>query len=418
MNRTFLQHQLGQRESVVPFARHMVAAALVLSAFCACAHVRTHHTIDLSTTLSGAVAQRNISDGPLIVGYASWSECDSHILEGVRNGVNVVIWFATNLDFNATTSLPVIHSGPNYTCVAETAGQIKREGLATTHLISVGGWDAPHPNTTITGAEWYTAWETWNSQLKRPDLGFDGFDGVDWDLEGNDVVASRWNHFTPECLELVGTMSQQLKSNGFIVSMAPPQSYFDHTTSEFNLGLLNSPSFNSELDPKDRWHDDFQYQGRNAYAYLISRYGKLPDGTIVFDFVSIQFYESFSPADYALTQQMIAPPEYFGSVNRGVSDGWSCNFSSVPALNFSSRKVSLLPSQIVWGFSFGSGGDSAKSLFVDPKDINDAFTSLPSEQRPRGFMFWNLKDDGKGANGTTTPCFFARSFNDLLHIRD
>jgi hypothetical protein len=34
---------------------------------------------------------------------------------------------------------------------AETAAKIAKMGLPTTHLISVGGWDAPHPDTSLTG---------------------------------------------------------------------------------------------------------------------------------------------------------------------------------------------------------------------------------------------------------------------------
>lgn len=103
--------------------------------------------------------------------------------------------------------------------------------------------------------------------MARPDLGFHGYDGLDWDLEGNDNRNSSINHFTPECLELVGTMSQHLKQNGFIVSMAPPQSYFDQSTNEF--GLVNGKPIHflavcfcvyktkGRIFPKLKWHNMF-----------------------------------------------------------------------------------------------------------------------------------------------------------------
>ena len=100
-------------------------------------------------------------------------------------------------------------------------------GLNTTHLISIGGWDQPHPNTSFTvtctppalatrglrrrkGAlrvrkaskwplgrgkqrftrtsrslprpvaqaqEWWDTWKQWNTRAIRPDMGFAGFDG-------------------------------------------------------------------------------------------------------------------------------------------------------------------------------------------------------------------------------------------------
>lgn len=33
----------------------------------------------------------------IIVGYANWNQCDEKIIQAVKDGVNVVIWFATNL---------------------------------------------------------------------------------------------------------------------------------------------------------------------------------------------------------------------------------------------------------------------------------------------------------------------------------
>ena len=47
--------------------------------------------------------------------------------------------------------------------------------------------------------------------------------------------------------------------------MAPPESYMDFTTSEFNLSLLN---------PFEEWSSTltFNFHGRNAYSYLYKKY--------------------------------------------------------------------------------------------------------------------------------------------------
>ena len=55
------------------------------------------------------------------------------------------------------------------------------------HLISIGGWDAAHPDTTHTAEEYFTAWESFSDGL---------YDGLDWDLEGNDNLQSEWNYFS------------------------------------------------------------------------------------------------------------------------------------------------------------------------------------------------------------------------------
>jgi hypothetical protein len=102
-------------------------------------------------------------------------------------------------------------------------------------MISVGGWNSPHPSTINSAREVYLAWKEWNEKtVARPNDGFYGFDGIDWDIEGNDDVTSEWNYFTMPCLDLMGQFSQYAKQDGYFVSMAPAQSYLDSTLSLFD----------------------------------------------------------------------------------------------------------------------------------------------------------------------------------------
>lgn len=50
-------------------------------------------------------------------------------------------------------------------------------------MISIGGWDAPHPAYTADPARAYAVWKTWNEQSQARN-GWPGYDGIDWDLEG------------------------------------------------------------------------------------------------------------------------------------------------------------------------------------------------------------------------------------------
>ena len=50
------------------------------------------------------------------------------------------------------------------------------------------------------------AWERWNENLQVEYQNFDGFDGIDWDLEGNDD--GKYDTLSPSVLTLVGEMSQ------------------------------------------------------------------------------------------------------------------------------------------------------------------------------------------------------------------
>jgi chitinase len=75
--------------------------------------------------------------------------------------------------------------------------------------------------------------------MSRPGLALP-FDGFDWDLEGNDWTQSRYNVFSSACMQLVVDMSSFAKKAGYLVTMAPAQTYFDVTTSKFNRFLNNS----------------------------------------------------------------------------------------------------------------------------------------------------------------------------------
>ena len=97
--------------------------------------------------------RRHLPPGKLIVGYANWNQCDEKILEAVQAGVNVVIWFSINLVVDKDTGLPTVENGPDYHCVAKMIQRIRELNLPTTHLISIGGWNSPHPDTSSHSAE-------------------------------------------------------------------------------------------------------------------------------------------------------------------------------------------------------------------------------------------------------------------------
>jgi len=365
---------------------------------------------------------RRLPNGPLIIGYTG---CDQQtvIREAVK-GVNVIIWFASNLVRNATTGQPQVATGLNHTCVAEVAQKLRRQRLPTAHMLCVGGWDAPHPNTSFSGQQWFEAWDEWNQrEAARPELGFAGYDGIDWDLEGNDAPASPWNRFSAATIALVGTMSQAMKRAGYLVSLVPPQSYADATDGGFDRSLLHSYA---------DWRPAFRYRGRNAYmAWLSSRYA-VTHGTVdgdvqrgggvrTFDFVSVQLYESWSRASQAIDGPSQVPAaQYLATLARAYARGWHVDFGADAAVGIPSQTVAIPPDQLVLGFSFGSGPlDLGKSLFVQPEAVAAAWGALVPAERPRGMMFWNLGLDGVAlANGTNRTCALAAGFNAFMHVRD
>ena len=197
-----------------------------------------------------AAARAALPEGPVIVGYQNWGACDvNETLAAAASGVNVVAWFAINLERDAASGAPLVSGGPDPACFADVAAALDARGLATTHVITIGGWDAPHPDPSFDGFEWFDAWQTWNAALPRP------FDGFDWDLEGNDDAASPYNALSDATLAIAVNMSEAARARGLVVTMVPAQSYFDETSRAFDRSLLHA---------YPDWHPEFAYHGMNG----------------------------------------------------------------------------------------------------------------------------------------------------------
>lgn len=41
------------------------------------------------------------------------------------------------------------------------------EGLEVTHMVSIGGWNAPHPHVTVSGKKWWRVWQVSVDKLPR-----------------------------------------------------------------------------------------------------------------------------------------------------------------------------------------------------------------------------------------------------------
>ena len=354
----------------------------------------------------------------LIVGYANWNQCDESLVQAVRDGVNVLIWFSINLATVMSEGgdrVPSIENGPDMKCVAATISAINQIDSGVIHLISIGGWNSPHPDTRVTPESMFHAWNTWNREtISDEDLGFYGFDGFDWDIEGNDSIESPYNHFTCECLNFMGKFSELAKLQGYIVAMAPAESYLDPFTHSFDRSLLHTY-------PECRVTPPFTYHGLNVYAYLLSKYGKTAvneQAVDTFDFVTVQLYEGYSHANYHIELQKESPVKYLVAFVERISKGWRVDFSDDRELNYESSFVSVPPERLVIGLANGWAGDG-KFLLIFPEEIGEAYHAMmKSGITPRGFAFWNILDEGKESiKHAGRPVWMAKGLNDFLKIR-
>lgn len=351
---------------------------------------------------------------PLVVAYASWGECDDKIVKAAEQGANVIIWFSIVLESktSSSTSPPsqprIGGSVPSTDCVATIAKRIRDSALVrhdVLHMVSIGGWNAPLPDTTHTAETWARVFAQWNAvDRARPDLGWYGFDGIDWDAEGNDDPDNTKNHVSRAHLDLIGRLSQVLKQMGYLVSMAPAQSYLDVENPSFDLSLVHAPV----------WKSDFEYHGANLYAYPLAFYAqtKTSENQMIdtFDWVGLQLYEGWSRANEAVASRKMAFDEYIEQLVNKMDTGWTVDFGK----DYGGKKVvSVSRSRLVIGLA-NAWTDPyppvTKFMLVRPVHLGLAWKKV----RFAGYMFWTIAEEGRPLDGQ--PLFLTKELSTIVGV--
>lgn len=365
-------------------------------------------------------AKRFLPSGPLNMGYVSSCDPDK-INHAVKTGLNVLFWFS--IDLVDTDGKPGIVPNPvqplpDLACIAKVAALLQTQGYQTSHLVTVGGWGAIHPVTIFSAADMWENFKEWNQNVVAR-AGFPtGFDGIDWDLEGANNATDPANQLPVAVLDLVGQISQLAQSDGFIVSMVPPESYLDPTTSLFDSSLLH---------PYPEWEHlvTFNYHGHNGYAYLIAKYGKTAcvsctEVIDTFDIVSIQVYETYSHMDYNLTAAatLQSASNYLSHWIPRFQNGWYVDFASDPSFGLPSQVVFIKKTALCIGLANG-WADNTKTVLVLPAEAGLAYNALlATGMEPRGFVFWNVDSEGQVPPGHKDKLFMAAGINAFLHTRN
>jgi chitinase len=325
----------------------------------------------------------------IIAGYCYGSS--EKILESVKNGLNVLIWFQIDITKNEANE-PLIQGNLNYTEIALLNNEIKRLGFTVINMICVGGWNAKHPIGVPLAI--FNKFKRWNTEIvARPELNFLGFDGIDWDIEGHDNLNSPNNLFKIETLDLMGELSILLKEDGFLVSMAPAESYLDPTCGVFDLDLRHEYEEWMVLKP------GFKYHSRNIYAYLLVYFGQsVIDAEIVdtFDFITLQFYESYSHILYNSRIENMDLAVYFSDIITKFSEGWLIDFG---AIGRPKKAVRVEGKRFVIGLANG-WADDRKTLLTFGKELKSCYKLLAERNVEfKGFALWNVQDEGVEVEG-------------------
>lgn len=327
---------------------------------------------------------RRLPQGKLNISYCDWGQTDDKIVRAVESGSNVIIWFSINLI--KVNGLPAIQDkSHDYIAVQSIIERTKQINKDIVHLMSIGGWNSPHIDESFDCNVWFNTIDTWNKSLfvNNEELELFGFDGFDYDLEGNDDFNSPYNKFSFKQLNLMGELAINLKKEGYLVTMAPSQSYIDCEESIFSLDLRFSPS----------WVEtSFPYHGKNVMAYIIRKYGHE-----LFDFISIQLYEGWSRANNVLIKDEVCLAEYYLDLLTKMDKGWLVKFSSEVDCDIEDSIVSIPISKLVIGLANGWAGPSKgdKFMLLMPNELDSIYKKLEQANfTPLGFMFWNIKDEG------------------------
>jgi hypothetical protein len=342
------------------------------------------------------------------------------VTRAIQNGVNVLIWsFAsfetvevgTNDNITSISRL-VIQSSQSKENLILYQNYLHTLGYGhVVHLVAFGGWNGPHLPSGFTSSQLFETFQQYNEYYIPSEGTYQEkkrlFDGIDWDLEGHDILNHPTNEFTLECLNQMGEFSEKIHNDGLIVSMAPPESYLDISSPRFSR-------FVNHTYAQDDWHQDFQYHGWNVYAYLLVRYNH------VFHFIFLQFYESYSHAAYHIKRLDQNPHQYIINYmshfqNYSQNNGWFVHFEDDPSIQIKSQIVPLEPYKLVLGFANGWAlnkgiEDDEKTIFFNGKEIDIALRMMERNKQavPRGVGFWVIEEEG------TNGVYFAKDLFDAL----
>jgi len=401
--------------------------------------------------------QRNLNrplNKPIIIGYAHDAK-SGKAEQAIEDGAMVIIWSFLHLEFDhvvddgdasssstssqsqQSTQLHKYPKGKIRTDLdLEKIRSIRDENESVVHLAAFGGWNGPHPPATtsttsdasisMTGKQWLDVFSEFNQSNGYV------FDGIDWDYEGHDdILRSPTSKFTLDTLDIMADFSIEAKKVGYIVAMAPAESYLDSSSAiiderrptngtavdcgrRFSLRLdlpprawTSSPRA-SDADRASVRSAGFSHAGRQCYAYVLAR-----AGVDAFDWISIQLYEAYSPFAHDVHRRGMDAADAIMVRVRSLAEGYTVSelpllldndsFTSTSTSSSSSSPLSKVeyqvkvpPSKLVVGIANG-WADGMKFCKVEPSAVRSAYESTLAEYGEGflGVMFWTIEEEGK-----------------------
>jgi len=353
----------------------------------------------LSASAIWTVQCRPVLPDTMIAGYTNQAT-PQVILNTVKQGCNVLFWSFMEMEGNEITTKGLVQGSVTADKIQPVhAGLVAMGRTDVVHMLSIGGWNVQHHiagscgGQNCSGAAYAASFRKFNADMVKNVPGFPGFAGIDWDIEGVNQAGSPSNMFKEAELQIILDMSESLRQD-FLVSMVPPQSYFDCHQPNFDLSLQNAATSTP----------GFHYHAKNIYALL---YAKCPK---CFDVVMIQIYEGWSRAGFDLywagkTSNIGAEgwPRHATEQNmsdvvlenaRCLVEGFDVDFGGF--MGVGKAHIALPAEKVVIGLGIWPGvKGSFKVPYFTGSSAGAAWCKglLDSYARIRGFAYWTISSD-------------------------
>ena len=132
--------------------------------------------------------------------------------------------------------------------------------------------------------------------------------------------------------------------------------------------------------------------------------------------MTVQLYESFSHARYALRVLNQSWPEYLSQLVRRFDAGWAVSFDQEPSVGLPRSVVRVPPTRLIIGLANGwAPGDM--SLLIKPDELRAGHAELLRQGIDmRGYGWWDIKEEGLPVDGE--PLYMAQVLGDIMRTRE
>lgn len=129
--------------------------------------------------------------------------------------------------------------------------------------------------------------------------------------------------------------------------------------------------------------------------------------------------EGWSSANWHISENGTMPADYLTNFVESVLAGWAVNFQIDPIVGLPRSDISIARTQLVIGLANGWAAPppESKFLLMWPEDCGAAYAALREKgTEPRGFMFWNIMDEGAVVPGTDRQLWLTRELRAQLGL--